>query len=187
MKRLMTAVLSLFLIGCADSAPSLPETTAAPQETLPAQDTASLQEGFHEGKTGETMHTAFFDFSAESARLLRQYEDYEPQEGNALLGVQMRIRNTTDRDITMYDTDFKITWSDEDDGWTVPLTYLTAISGQNLLKTEYLLRPDEEIAGDLVFEVPEGESFFCLSYLEQFDDESKGDLFGVYFETEELK
>ena len=184
MKRLIPAVLAVFLISCSN-APASPSQTSVPEETALPQETVSADEGFVEGQMGEVMHTAFFDFTVNSAGTVHQYEDYEAGEGYELLNVNLTVRNALDTELTMYDTDFQITWSDEEDGWTVPLTYLTEISGRNLLKTEYILRRNEEITGDLVFEVPEGETFFCLSYLEQFDNDTEGDLFGVYFETEE--
>ena len=53
------------------------------------------------------------------------------------------------------------------------------------LPTEYELAVDEEREGLLVFEVPQGEKDFSISYLEVFDDSTEGDVFFVFFTAEE--
>ena len=86
----------------------------------------------------------------------------------------------------MFDTDFQIQWnSDEEDAYDVPVTYYTDPVSDQQLPGEYELAVDEERSGLLVFEVPEGESDFSISYLELFEDESEGDVFFVYFTAEE--
>ena len=49
----------------------------------------------------------------------------------------------------------------------------------------YPLSVDEEVTGLLVYEVPAGNRDFSISYLEQFDDNSEGDTFFVFFTAED--
>ena len=52
------------------------------------------------------------------------------------------------------------------------------------LPESYELAINEEKTGLLVFEVPEGEKDFSISYLELFDDDSEGDVYFVFFTAE---
>ena len=69
--------------------------------------------------------------------------------------------------------------------YALPLTYYMDQVSDQQLPTEYELAVDEERTGALVFEVPEGEKDFSISYLELFEDGSEGDVFFVYFTAED--
>lgn len=53
-----------------------------------------------------------------------------------------------------------------------------------MLPTEYELRRFESRDGLLVYEVPEGENYFSISYLEIYEDNTEGDVFFVYFNAD---
>ena len=73
-----------------------------------------------------------------------------------------------------------------EDEWDVPLTYaVNTLSGDDLLKTAYKLQKNESITGDIVYQVPTDSDYYIFSYLEQFSDDTEGDLFAVYFGLEE--
>ena len=78
-----------------------------------------------EGRTGDTMETFFFDFTVNSAYLTKDYEGYTPAEGNALLVADITVKNTNQKSIEMYDTDFQIQWDDGDDAFAYPITINT--------------------------------------------------------------
>lgn len=150
-------------------------------------DTGYAKDGYAEGRLGDTMHTCFFDYTVNSAYLCDSFEGYTPvQEGYCLLVADVTVQNTFQESIPMFDSDFQIQWdSDEDDAYDVPVTYYSDPVSDQQLPSEYELAVDEERSGLLVFEVPEGESDFSISYLEFFEDETQGDVFFVYFTAEE--
>ena len=145
-------------------------------------------DGYGEGRMGDPMHTYFFDYTVNSAYLCDEYSGYTPsQEGYCLLVADVTVQNTFQESIPMFDTDFQIQWGDDDDpdAYDYPITsYVDAVSEEQL-PTEYELAVDESRSGLLVYEVPEGEKDFSISYLEAFDDGSEGDVFFVYFTAEE--
>lgn len=153
--------------------------------------TGYAKDGYAEGRLGDTMHTYFFDYTVNSAYLCDTFEGYTPiLEGYRLLVADVTVKNTNQQSIPMYDTDFQVQWSDEsEDAYEFPITYYTDAVSDQQLPTEYELAVDEERTGLLVFEVPEGETDFSISYLELFDDGteegSTGDTFFVYFTAEE--
>ncbi len=152
------------------------------------QETGYAQDGYAEGRLGDTMHTAFFDFAVNRAYLTREFEGYQAiQEGYQLLVAEVTIQNTFWESIPMFDSDFQVQWSsDEPDAYDVPITYYTdAVSGEQL-PMEYELAEDETRTGLLVFEVPEGEKDFSISYLEIYEDGSEEDVFFVFFTADEL-
>ena len=133
--------------------------------------TGYAEDGYAEGRLGDTMHTYFFDYTVNSAYLCDTFEGYTPiLDGYRLLVADVTVKNTNRESIPMYDTDFQVRWSDTSED-------------------AYDLAVDEERTGLLVFEVPEGETDFSISYLELFDDGteegSSGDTFFVYFTAEE--
>lgn len=144
------------------------------------------QDGYGEGRMGDTMHTEFFDYTVNSAYLCDDYEDYIPAEGYRLLVADVTVKNTFNESIPMFDTDFQAQWTDDsEDAYVLPLTYYMDQVSDQQLPTEYELAVDEERTGALVFEVPEGEKDFSISYLELFEDGSEGDVFFVYFTAED--
>lgn len=144
--------------------------------------------GDAEGTLEDTMHTAFFDYTVHSAYLCEDYEGYEPQEGNVILVADVTISNPSSYNVTMYDTDFQVQWgSDADDAFDFPITFYTEDSetlNDEMLPYEYELRKYESRDGLLVFEVPEGETYFSISYLEIYNDDSEGNVFFVYFNAD---
>ena len=132
------------------------------------------------------MHTEFFDYTVNSAYLCDDYEGYIPAEGYRLLVADVTVKNTFNESIPMFDTDFQAQWTDDsEDAYALPLTYYMDQVSDQQLPTEYELAVDEERTGALVFEVPEGEKDFSISYLELFEDGSEGDVFFVYFTAED--
>ena len=144
------------------------------------------EDGYAEGRMGDTMHTYFFDYTVDSAYLCGSYEGYVPaQEGYCLLVAEVTVENTFQESLPMYDTDFQVQWGEADDAYDVPITYYADAVSDQQLPMEYELAVDESRTGLLVFEVPEGEKDFSISYLEFFDDGTEGDVFFVYFTAEE--
>ena len=154
--------------------------------------------GGSEGRFHDTMETFFFDFTVNGAYLADSYEGYTPAEGNTLLVAEVTVKNTYRESIEMYDTDFQAQWGDEaEDAYAYPIitdpetfSELDPVGDQQLPGT-YLLAVDEERTGDLVFEVPDGNTDFSISYLEMFDDGTEdgdtGDVYFVYFTAEDQR
>ncbi len=185
-KVICAAVLLLCTSGCQaqpDNAVQPDQPTAVPEATVQP---AEPVDGTAEGVIGQTMRTAFFDFQVNSAEQMDSYQRYVPPEGYVILAVNITVHNTLDKELNMYDTDFQITWGEGEDEWDVPLTYaVSTLSGDDLLKTAYKLQRNESITGDIVYQVPADSDFYIFSYLEQFSDDTEGDLFAVYFGLEE--
>ena len=140
-------------------------------------------DGYAEGRIGDVMRTYFFDYTVNSAYTCKEFEGYTPAEGNKLLVAELTVKNTDRSTVTMYDTDFQIQWGDDDDddAFDAPITYYSDAVSDDQLPEEYDLSVNEERTGLLVFEVPEDSKDYSISYLEQFSNDTKGDVFFVYF------
>ena len=169
---LFTALLAVSVIGC--SVPGSGSKVVTPDEN-----------GYAEGKLGDTMRNSFFDYTVNSAYLCDTYSDYTPQSGYELLVADVTVKNVFGETITMFDNDFQVQWnSDANDAYDCPVTYYLAEGtslGDEVLPGEYDLAKDESRTGLLVFEVPAGEKEFSISYMEYFEDDSTGDTFFVFF------
>lgn len=175
---LLATLMTVSLVGCGDSSESLSGTN----DIYP-------EEGYAEGGLEDVMHTYFFNYTVNSAYICEEYEGYVPADGFDLLVADVTVKNTSGESITMYDTDFQIQWGDDDndDAFDVPVTYYmetTQSLGDDVFPYEYDLANKESRTGLLIFEVPEGEPEYSLSYLEYFDDDTSGDVFFVFFSAE---
>ncbi len=146
------------------------------------------QDGYAEGKLGDTMRNTFFDYSVNNAYVCDFYEDYIPQAGYELLVADVTVKNTFDETISMFDSDFQVQWdSDSKDAFDYPVTFYldegTGL-GDKVLPAQYDLAKEESRTGLLIFEVPTGETEFSISYMEYFDDDTTGDTFFVLFTAE---
>ena len=140
-------------------------------------------DGYAEGRIGDVMKTYFFNYSVNSAYTCNEYEGYAPSEGNKLLVAEVTVKNTDRSTVTMYDTDFQVQWGDDDndDAYDAPITYYGNTVSDEQLPEEYDLAVNEERTGLLVFEVPEDSKDYSISYLEQFSNDTEGDVFFVFF------
>ena len=188
MKRKLLCALMMLLVlgsmtGCA-AFRTFPKLAKAPEQAKKGKSV--------EGRLGDGMETYFFRFRADDAYLTGEYGGFVPEEGEKLLVVKLDMKNTYRESITMFDTDFQITWDDiSEDAFALPVSYNregAALSSEEL-PTEYELAVDEEKQGVLVFAVPEDREDFALSYLEMFEDgeygTKDGDLDVVYFTARE--
>lgn len=71
--------------------------------------------------------------------------------------------------------------ADDDDAFDAPITYYSDAVSDDQLPEEYDLSVNDERTGLLVFEVPEDFKDYSISYLDQFSNDTEGDVFFVYF------
>ena len=174
----------------AAEAPAESDPGETPAESDPGE-TISSEDGYGEGRLGDTMQTYFFDYTVNSAYTCTEFAGTTPAEGSMFLVADVTVRNTDNRSIEMYDTDFQAQWgSDGEEDFRVPITYdtenqmdLPTLTDEQLPST-YTLAVDEERTGLLVYEVPAGFQDFSISYQEMFSDDSYGDTFFVFFTAE---
>ena len=208
LKRFFCAVLSVAaltaLTACSGSGLDLSalngldsdSSTAAeePAAEEPAEESTSggteitAEDGYGEGRIGDTMQTYFFDYTVNSAYTCTEFAGTTPAEGNVFLVADVTVHNTNSASIEMYDTDFQAQWGSEgEEDFRVPITYdtenlvdLPTLTDDQLPST-YTLAVDEERTGLLVYEVPSGYQDFSISYQEMFSDDTSGDTFFVFF------
>lgn len=202
----LTALMVAALTGCAVPGLDGNSPSRTPEEILSGGDsTASIdydskdsdtytepeagypnEYGYAEGTIGDTMHTVFFEYTVNSAYLCDEYEGYEPSEGYVFLVADVTVHNPYKNTVPMYDMDFQIQWGEED-AFDYPITaYMEedeTING-DMLPKKYDVRRFESRTGILVYEVPEGETYFSIAYLEVYDDDSEGNAFFVDFSAD---
>jgi len=140
---------------------------------------------YYEGRMGSTMATAWFDFTVNDAYITDEFDGYTPSEGNVFVVVDMTLTNTFNESVDMYTYDFQLQWGDDaDDAFEFPIeSNEDLIDGQ--FNGDYTLKIKETKQGYYIFEAPEGNKDFSVSFLEYFDDDSEGNLYFVYFTADE--
>lgn len=182
---IVAAVLTFGLTGCGPVDSAVQNLVGAVSNSADSESgvVTADDDGYAEGRIGDVMRTYFFDYTVNSAYTCEEFEGYTPAEGNKLLVAEITVKNTDRSTVTMYDTDFQIQWGDDDndDAFDAPITYYSDAVSNDQLPEEYDLGVNEERTGLLVFEVPEGSKDYSISYLEQFSNDTEGDVFFVFF------
>ena len=145
------------------------------------------------GEIGDTMHTAFVDFTIESAELADSFDGYTPADGYELLVADITIENNSGMDQPMFIWDFQVQWNTVDgenpdlafgypvyEGEGDDASAYTNVSDQQL-PPSYDLADGETREGILLYEVPADRETFSISFQEYFADDTTGDLFFVDF------
>ncbi len=139
--------------------------------------TSEQEDGFYEGRIGDTFRTAFFEFTIKSAMVVDAYADYKAEEGMKLIDIVISEKNIFGDSLPMFNYDYQMQWGSE--GFANGLLDLD----EKIMPKEFTLGIDEEVEYHLVYEVPIDVSDFQLVYLEVYEDNSEGDFFAVYFEV----
>ena len=151
MKKYLALLLSLAFAVCLSACDRLPgsvgdllDSTGDPAGSAKTDSGVGYPEdGYASGYMGDTMHTAFFDFTVDSAYttqefdgltaagegmsyLTEYYDRPAPADGCKFLVVEITLHNTTTMSQPMFVADFQVQWDlqegeDEDQNYAFPL------------------------------------------------------------------
>ena len=151
MKKYLALLLSLAFAVCLSACDRLPgsvgdllDSTGDPAGSANTDSGVGYPEdGYASGYIGDTMHTAFFDFTVDSAYttqefdgltaagegmsyLTEYYDRPAPADGCKFLVVEITLHNTTTMSQPMFVADFQVQWDlqegeDEDQNYAFPL------------------------------------------------------------------
>lgn len=188
----MTLLLSLTACtkGGLDFNPATPEPSTPPSSAPVDDDLIYPENGLALGYVGDTLRTAWFDMTLDSAYTTHEFDDLETDEGYKFLVLNITLYNSSNYTVPMFDTDFWVEWDvqegeNEEDAWAYPLydqdgdEYITASDLQ--LPIEYELSIRETRSGILLFVVPETCTDYFLGFTEYYENETEGDTFYVRF------
>ena len=167
-------VLALLLLGVVSL------TTAC--GTIKDAATAIQSQGREYGQTyelnaGDTMSTAFFDFTINSAKLVSEIEDFVPnEETDKFLVVNVTIQNTygNPEPLPMSDADFELGWNGAEKNMTIFPEYTFAT---NQLPEQYEIEKGHSKTGDLIYVVPADASDFRIYYYDLWKDDFEGNTY----------
>lgn len=117
---------------------------------------------------GDTVSTAWFDYTVTGVESTEEYGGYISAEGEQLVVVELSLKSTYPQPVTMFDSDFQLSWADmsQDDTRCMPVEYYC----QQQLPSEYELAPRENRSGVLVYQVPDDQQTFYFTFQEIYDD-----------------
>lgn len=138
------------------------------------------EDGQAHGYIGDTLRSAFFDFTVDGAYLSNSYASYSAGAGSQVLVMRVTVTNTTDYTYEMYDSDFALAWVDGDTT-VYPITEYADPVTEEQFPAAYELDPGESKSGLLVFQVPQDALRFYLTYEEVYTGGRVGDACTVEF------
>ena len=180
---LLTLTMVLAIAGCGKT--GLGSGWASSDDSITVTD---FDDGTHlyEGRIDSTMKTAWFDFTITDAYITEDaIGGYTPSDGNVLVVVSLTLKNTFSESVPMSNWDFQLQWGDDaDDAFSMPVETNEDLMDDQF-PAEYSLKVNETKKGVLIFEAPEGEDDFSISFIEYYEDDTEGDYFWVYFSADE--
>lgn len=186
MKKLLVLMLvTALMLGftACDKTPKEPEVPSTPGEnvTVPQEDESGrTYDGYSEHEVGQKVSTAFFDFTVNSVEKMDEYKGIKPNEGNVFVLANISVTNTFKGETPMYSDDFQVQWGgtgDDDYGYT----YMDETGSLGLVADEVVLKENDGMIADYLFQVPADSSRCSISYLEIYEDGFSGNVFFVYF------
>ncbi len=160
-------------------------TAAQPADT-PSEVIEDVQENDNrvlDGYVGDTISTAFFDFTVNEARTADSYGSLTPAEGNTFCIVNVTVHNTMRQSLPMFDTDFVLFWGPGDSDGSFPVTHDDpSRRTDKMLEESYYIGINETVTGDLVYELPKTHDPEGILYFEEyFENGEYGDYYTVTF------
>ncbi len=188
MRKTITILLTAFLLtGCGVIGDKGIDGALSGGNTQ-IEDSSSSDPQTYEGELGEKMSTMFFDFTVTDAYLSDSIGDVMPQDGNTFLVTEVTVKNTTEKDFSMFSTDFYLYYGNGEDDYALPRVYddpdTLIMDGE--FEDEYTLASGKQVSGYLIYEVPAGLNTFLISaediYTDSDGEEYYGDFYDVYIE-----
>lgn len=141
-------------------------------------------DGYANGRIGDVMRNEFFEYTVVSANYVEEYAGQKPAAGKKFVDAVVKIKNIVDEELNMYYDDFQIQWGGEGED---NFGYCIEAKDSTMIPAEFMMKKGETLEYHIVYEVPEGQSEYSISYLEYFEDDTEGDVFFVYFELAEAQ
>lgn len=128
----------------------------------------------------EKVSTAFFEYQVENVVVTRNYHGLRANPGHQIVVLELTIENTEYYTLLMGRYDFRLQWGKGEEELAYPQTWYYVEQFPN----SYEIPADEEVTGQLVFQVPKTEKDLFLGYLEVFENNSQGDAHFTQFHVE---
>ena len=169
---LVTVIMVLSLAACGG------------KDDFDDQEEIDFEGSLVEGEIGDIMSTQYFDFTVNDVSAYDdEYAGYAAESDYRLLALNITVLNTSQDINVMDNADFILTGSDPEEDFFFSVDDADSLSA-DFLPSGYEMNPDDEITGNLLFEVPAEMTDFGLSYME-YDEENEEDItYIVYFEVE---
>lgn len=115
--------------------------------------------GVGRGSTGDIFRTDQVDVRVLSAQSVQSISGYNAREAEQLVDIKVRLRNHTDGEISLQDTDFQLLWGT--DGFADPLV---AAGNAGMAPSEITLRAGETAEYHFVYPVAQLVTQFSLCF-----------------------
>ena len=181
-KIIFLVLFSLILSGC-----TLPLQT----KNYPSWSTKGLLEsytltdgrivdGWLGAQINDTIQAKWYEFKVTSVETTKTYNGYNAKKNKVLIHAVINIKNTSDKDVYLFDGDFALIWNldKEERGYTYSMDAFT----NNMLSNEMIVHVGEEKKIDTVYEVDESllKQTKAIYYYEQYNDGQRGNKYYIY-------
>ena len=185
MKRIKLLLLSLLVLpltGC-----TLPIQTS----NYPAWSTKGLLEsytltdgrvidGWLGAQINDSIEAKWYTFKVTDVEYVKSYEGYDAPNDKVLIHASINIKNTSDKDVYLFDGDFALVWNldKEERNYTYSMDAYT----DNMLSNEMIIHKGEEKEIETVYEIDKSliKDTKAIYYYEQYSDGQRGNKYYVY-------
>ena len=149
--------------------------------SLKAEDGRSYG-GTIKGKMGDTVQTAFFELTVDSATKSNtfQFEDglYQADEGKTYLVVTVTIKNTYEKDLPMSITDFALDYDGNKNENVITGYGKSDLNQDEYMENVFTLKKGDSISKSILYTVEDKDSY-TLDYSEYYEDKFEGDSYQI--------
>lgn len=121
--------------------------------------------------------TEFLEFEVTGTAAYDRYNGVHAQRDYQLVVVDLSIWNTESYTLPMSRYDFRLQWDEQTEDFAYPLAWYCPAQ----LPDQYDIPEGEKQTGQLVFQIPKGETDLALGFLEIYENETQGDAHFIYF------
>lgn len=183
LKRWILALLTVGIVLTATACDPIPGFSGTDETAVTPGGGETLTDGrqvggIADGRLGDQMGTAWFNFSVDNAKTTSEYGGYRPYDGYTLLVVSITLKNTFGSSVPMSLYDFELFWEDD---------YLYGI-GESEMSDNFVLEKGQSLTQDIVYEVPSyiiGE--YYIIFTEYYENDDYGNTFVVTLDRNDIQ
>ena len=117
------------------------------------------ESGIATGDVGDIFQGKYMDVTVKSAKNVSSYGGYSPKNGDTLVDVVLRIENTSEEDILLFDTSFQLQWGEK--GFADPLV---AVDDHTMAPLETTISVGESTEYHYIYSVPKTVTIMKLCF-----------------------
>ena len=139
-----------------------------------------IVDGWMGAQVGDTIKAKWYDFKVNYVEYVNSYDNYTTSNDKILIHFSIYIKNTSDKDIYLFDGDFALIWNLDKEERNY--TYSMDAFASDMLTNDMIIRVGQERVIHTVYEIDKSllKETKAIYYYEQYSDGQRGNKYYIY-------